>query len=160
MKPRRTYRVTVTMQREYSATISIKAASQAEADRKALAAFDRWACEAGCQALPLGFPPPWREHESTDREPGIDTLFRCVDCGEDKDGEYYMVADELWAASGLGPDDGMLCLVCLERRIGRRLAIGDFTALCPTTAAWQRHLAARETEQQDQLALVLARRSG
>ena len=87
----RTYRVTVKMLREYSATIAIRARSQAEADRTALAAFHKWACEEGCQALPLGFPPPWNEHESIDHEPEIDTRFRCVDCGKDtgESGEYY-----------------------------------------------------------------------
>jgi hypothetical protein len=143
MKAKRTYRVTVTMQREYSATISIRAGNPAEADRKALAAFDKWACDVGCQALPLGFPPPWHEHDSIDREPEIDTLFRCVDCGEEKDGEYYTVADEVWDASGLAPNGGMLCLACLERRIGRLLVFDDFTALCPSAAAWRGHLAAR-----------------
>ena len=43
MKAKRTYRVTVTRQRDYSATISIRAGSQAEADRKALAAFYKYA---------------------------------------------------------------------------------------------------------------------
>jgi hypothetical protein len=38
--------------------------------------------------------------------------FCCVDCGRCTlyGGEYYMVRDKLWVASGLGPDDGMLCL--------------------------------------------------
>ena len=148
---RRTYRVTVAMQREYSATISIRAGSQAEADRKALVAFNRWACEVGGQTLPLGFPPLWQEHDSADSEPEILTIFRCVDCGEDKDGEYYMVANEVWAASGLAPNSGMLCLACLERRIGRLLVPGDFTALWPSAAAWQRHLAARAGGEPDQV---------
>jgi hypothetical protein len=43
VKAKRTYRVTVTRQRDYSATISIRAGSQAEADRKALAAFYKYA---------------------------------------------------------------------------------------------------------------------
>jgi hypothetical protein len=70
--------------------------------------------------------------------------FHCVDCGEHKDGEYYMVTDELWAASGIAPHGGMLCLLCLERRIGRPLAGEDFTAKWPSKAAWDRHLAARK----------------
>jgi hypothetical protein len=146
MTSKRTYRVTVKRQREYSATISIRAGSQAEADRKALAAENRWACEEGYQALPLGFPPPWQEHDSIDREPEVCTLFRCVDCGEDKDGEYYTVPDGLWAASGLATNGGMLCLACLERRVGRPLVPEDFAALWPSAAAWQRHLAARQAQ--------------
>src|SRR5262245_42362542 len=67
--------------------------------------------------------------------------FRCVDCGKDTIDEYYMVADELWAASGGG--DGMLCLACLERRIGRKLALDDFTAMVPSPQVWKQHLARR-----------------
>jgi hypothetical protein len=70
--------------------------------------------------------------------------FRCVDCGYCTlcGGEYYMVADQLWAASGMKPDGGMLCLACLKRRIGRELGIGDFfRAKVPTRDAWQRHVA-------------------
>jgi len=71
--------------------------------------------------------------------------FGCVACGKDtnKSGEYYMVRDKVWAASGLGPHDGMLCLRCLERRIGREINIEDFAAQCPTLKAWNKHVAAR-----------------
>jgi hypothetical protein len=56
--------------------------------------------------------------------------FLCIDCGKDTiDDECYMVTDELWAASGVGPDGGMLCLACLERRTGRELTLADFTAI-------------------------------
>ena len=65
MTDKRTYRVTVTKLREYAATITIRAASQAAADRAALAAFNEFACEVGFQAMPLGLPPPWQEHESS-----------------------------------------------------------------------------------------------
>jgi hypothetical protein len=138
-----TYRVTVTMLREYSATIAIRARSQAEADRMALAAFNKWTCE-DCQTFALGIPSPWNENESVDHDPEIDTAFRCVDCGKDTGGgEYYMVGDDVWAASGLAPNGGMLCLGCLERRIGRLLTGEDFTALMPSLDVWERHLAAR-----------------
>jgi len=141
----RTYHITVTKLREYSATIAIRAKSQAEADRAAMAAFYKWACEEGYQVAPLGFPPPWKEHDSIDHEAHIDTTFRCVDCGKDtgESGEYYSVADTVWAASGLAPNGGMLCLACLERRIKRPLTPEDFTARCPTASAWERHVAAR-----------------
>lgn len=139
MKARRNYRVMVRLRREYSATTWVRAGSQAEADRKAMAAFYRWHGDGD-------FPPLWVKHEPSYYEPEIDTTFRCVDCGADKDGEYYMVADELWAASGMAPHGGMLCLACLDRRIGRLLVPGDFTALYPTRAAWQRHLATREMD--------------
>ena len=124
------------MLREYSATIAIRARSQADADRMAISAFYKWG----------GEPPPWNEHDNIDHEPEIDTRFRCVDCGKDtggETGEYYTVANDVWAASGLAPNGGMLCLACLERRIGRLLTVEDFTALCPLASAWERHLAAR-----------------
>jgi hypothetical protein len=49
--------------------------------------------------------------------------FCCIDCGKCTlcSGEYYMVKNELWAASGVEPNGGMLCLLDLERRIGRAL---------------------------------------
>ena len=70
----------------------------------------------------------------------------CLDCGLDtiRAGHYYMVSDHTWAASGCAPNAGMLCLACLERRISRPLSPGDFTAVWPSAAAWQRHLAARD----------------
>jgi hypothetical protein len=71
--------------------------------------------------------------------------FGCVDCGKDtnKSGEYYMVRDAIWATSGLAPHGGMLCLRCLEKRIGRELNVEEFTAKCPSLKAWEQHLAAR-----------------
>ena len=60
----------------------------------------------------------------------------CVDCGYVVRGvdwkdmhEYYNVHDDVWAASGLGPKDGMLCIGCLEDRIGRLMNKDDF-GLC------------------------------
>jgi hypothetical protein len=140
----RTYRVTVTMLREYSATAAIRAESQDEADRAALAAFDKWAVKEGYQVLPLGFPWPWDEHECFDYEPKLDTRFRCVDCGKDtsNSGEYYSVSDDVWDASGIAPDGGMLCLTCLETRIGRLLTAEDFR-MWPDAGVWERHIAAR-----------------
>jgi hypothetical protein len=154
--------VTVTMRREYSATIEIRAESQAAADRAALRRFEKWACDEGCQALPLGFPPPWKEHDSIDSDPEIDTRFRCVDCGKDtQGGEYYMVSDAAWAASGMESHGGMLCLADLERRIGRELTAQDFTCMWPSLEAWKRHLASRsanptEPESPEQLLLEFA----
>ena len=71
--------------------------------------------------------------------------FFCVDCGKNTlGGEYYMVRDELWAASGLEPNDGMLCLACLEKRIGRLLTLEDFAAVVPSRECWERHVAHRD----------------
>jgi hypothetical protein len=70
--------------------------------------------------------------------------FYCVDCGKNTlGGEYYAVSDDLWAASGVAPDGGMLCLACLETRIGRALTLDDFTAIVPSEECWERHVALR-----------------
>lgn len=70
--------------------------------------------------------------------------FLCVDCLEDTlGGEYYMVRNEVWAASGLGPNDGMLCLNCLTQRIGRTLRSEDFTSPYPSRESWQAYLQGR-----------------
>jgi hypothetical protein len=111
----------------------------------AISAFYKWACEEGTHGHSLGFPPPWNEHDNIDHEPEIDTAFRCVDCGKDtgESGEYYSVGDDVWAASGVAPNGGMLCLACLERRIGRLLTKQDFAGMWPNASAWERHIAAR-----------------
>jgi hypothetical protein len=53
--------------------------------------------------------------------------FRCSDCRVNTDivGEYYMVSDEVWQSARI--DSGMLCIGCLEGRLGRRLVRSDFT---------------------------------
>lgn len=65
----------------------------------------------------------------------------CDDCGVDTTPEppagweYYMVHDPVWAAAGMPvPDDpegfvgeGILCIGCLEKRLGRKLTPDDFT---------------------------------
>jgi hypothetical protein len=50
--------------------------------------------------------------------------FSCKDCASDYD-EYYMVQNDVWKACGAG--DGILCIGCLEKRIGRKLRRQDFT---------------------------------
>ncbi len=49
----------------------------------------------------------------------------CVDCGIDtiEIDEYYMVWNDIWPLEGRG----MLCIGCLENRLGRELTREDFT---------------------------------
>lgn len=54
-------------------------------------------------------------------------VFRCVDCGTNTMDEYYMVHDEVWSAAGMKKDGGMLCIGCLEGRLGRSLSAADFS---------------------------------
>ena len=46
-----------------------------------------------------------------------------------KEHEYYIVRDEIWARTGLKSQGGMLCIGCLEGRIGRKLSPTDFPDL-------------------------------
>lgn len=64
--------------------------------------------------------------------------FLCKDCGKDtRDGEYYMVCNRVWTAAGMRPHGGMLCLLCLMRRLGRVLQSADFTAVWPERELFQ-----------------------
>jgi hypothetical protein len=121
------FTVTIKVVREHFATIKLQAASQAEADEAALALY--WKGSDLTGSGPLGLPPPWVEHERREHDPEIDTGDRCVDCAENAGN--YMLSNELWAASDLGPRDGMLCLPYLARRVGRPMTF-DFTAELPT----------------------------
>lgn len=53
----------------------------------------------------------------------------CRDCGVNTKliGDYYMVHDEVWLSVGMDLYDGMLCIQCLESRLGRELTPADFT---------------------------------
>jgi hypothetical protein len=54
--------------------------------------------------------------------------FECLDCSRDTAvaREYYMVRKKLWLAANPS-GKGMLCVGCLEKRLGRRLTPTDFT---------------------------------
>ena len=63
----------------------------------------------------------------------------CVDCGvntapDEWRHEWYMVHDSVWCAAGMPRQDptqygvAILCIGCLEGRLGRRLTRDDFTA--------------------------------
>jgi hypothetical protein len=73
-------------------------------------------------------------------EPGCDGEqcyeFNCWDCTVNTlhTDEYYMVDDELWKTATIYADndnycgtDVMLCIGCLENRIGGKLTADDFT---------------------------------
>jgi hypothetical protein len=55
----------------------------------------------------------------------------CIDCDIDTlaTGQYYIVLKHVGAESGLEPQGGILCLDCLEKRIGRQLTTRDFGML-------------------------------
>ena len=55
-------------------------------------------------------------------------MFECAACGVNTlhINEYYMVTDEVWQAAW-PRQRGMLCIGCLENRLGRELTASDFT---------------------------------
>lgn len=53
-------------------------------------------------------------------------MFDCKDCSLDTTSEYYAVNSSLWKIAN--PEiDGMLCIGCLEYRLGQKLIASDFT---------------------------------
>lgn len=54
--------------------------------------------------------------------------FRCVDCDIDtgKAHEHYFVKNEVWFQV-MPTNKGMLCIGCIEARLGRQLTGDDFT---------------------------------
>jgi hypothetical protein len=56
--------------------------------------------------------------------------FDCLDCGVHtrRIDEFYMVTNEVWNSVCTNPSDanGMLCVGCIERRLGRTLKPDDF----------------------------------
>lgn len=56
------------------------------------------------------------------------TKWKCLDCKVDtgKIGEHYFVNTEVWL-SVVKSKNGMLCIGCLENRLGRVLTPADFT---------------------------------
>jgi hypothetical protein len=120
------------------------ALGQAEAEQRALDAFNKHATSVGLAIEPLGLPKSWWEEIPFHGDAEVDRSILCGDCGKNTaEGECYMLSHELWAATGLNPDDGMLCLSCLETRIGRPLTIDDFRAKDEAPFAWNQHVAKR-----------------
>lgn len=79
-------------------------------------------CDCGdCEGLP-GYP--WRAH----RGGGWDGRGPCGDCGTDTIAgrEFYMVTDALWERAQAAGAVDLLCIGCLEARLGRRLHAADF----------------------------------
>jgi hypothetical protein len=59
-----------------------------------------------------------------------DSNWLCLDCSKDTFDEYYGVHNHLWRrAVDRSQRHGMLCLSCLERRLGRSLRFEDFKSV-------------------------------
>jgi hypothetical protein len=81
----------------------------------------------------------WRPEE---REAVRERWERCAACKEPVTDDY-MLRDEVWLAAGgkLGPGGGVLHLRCVEKRLGRKLALEDFADVGINNAirwAWDR----------------------
>lgn len=65
-----------------------------------------------------------RQSVPADNDPG----FNCLDCHENTSrlDEYYMVTPQMWKTY-VPEHHGMLCIGCLEARVGRELIPSDFT---------------------------------
>jgi hypothetical protein len=65
--------------------------------------------------------------EIVDQELIDDRTFDCLDCGVDtvEIDEYYGLRSPVWLEAN-PTDDGMLCIGCVERRLGRQLVPTDF----------------------------------
>lgn len=64
-----------------------------------------------------------------EQESDLNARYHCAECGKD-DLDHYMVTNEVWQAAGMAEGrGGFLHLVCLERRLGRPLSLGDFPDL-------------------------------
>ncbi len=65
----------------------------------------------------------------------------CMDCGVNtfKTDEYYMVRRPLWLEATYDEGgNGMLCISCLENRIGRKLKKEDFPMHVPINETYLR----------------------
>lgn len=63
--------------------------------------------------------------------------FKCLDCRIDtgKAGEYYVLKTEVWLEAH-GSLKGMLCIGCLEKRLGRELTASDFSSALLNDPSW------------------------
>lgn len=53
--------------------------------------------------------------------------WQCVDCNKSTKLEHYFVKNEVWFGEAKMSEDGMLHVICLEKRILRLLGPEDFT---------------------------------
>lgn len=54
--------------------------------------------------------------------------WECSDCGEDTWMEYYMIRNPLWKLITTHNPARLLCIGCVEHRLGRKLTKLDFTS--------------------------------
>jgi hypothetical protein len=64
----------------------------------------------------------------------------CTDCGGStyRMREYYMVTKEVWKEATQNKKAHMLCIGCLEKRLGRELSNKDFGNYLLNTVDWNK----------------------
>jgi hypothetical protein len=67
--------------------------------------------------------------------------FMCQDCGHDcrEMGELYMVYHDVWEKALRHSTAQMLCVGCIEQRLGYTLNNSDFMKACPQNMDWGSH---------------------
>jgi len=68
--------------------------------------------------------------------------YHCKDCNKDcliNDKDYYVVTNEIWDHYGVSK--GMLCMDCLESRIGHKLTKDEILP-CILTEVWNSYTSA------------------
>ncbi len=68
--------------------------------------------------------------------------YLCTDCKKDTWNEYYMLYSRVWKKAN-PKGKGMLCIRCVENRLGRKLNKKDFTKLPINTVETKRSLKLR-----------------
>jgi hypothetical protein len=90
---------------------------------------DTWCCiDCGVNTAP-GFPTRVEMEQFFKAMKKAGALWAGPDHLEmtsDEHSEVYTVRAAVWKAAGMEPDDGCLCVGCLEKRIGRKLRPRDF----------------------------------
>jgi hypothetical protein len=88
---------------------------------------ESWNCiDCGCNTAP-GFPT--RLEVERAYKAGVlrrDGEMQPFNLCFDEYTEVYSVHSSIWAAAGMSPNGGCLCIGCLEQRLGRQLHPGDF----------------------------------
>lgn len=92
-------------------------------------------CET-CQAAQKHITPIVRQMQAVYAGKESPPIVPCDDCHEDVSGKIFMVHDPLWKQISDGQDPCILCILCAEKRLGRRFEIEDFQTDVRINTAW------------------------
>jgi hypothetical protein len=92
-------------------------------------------CET-CQAAQKHITPIVRQMQEIYAGKKSPPIVPCDDCREDVSGKIFMVHDALWNKINGGQEPCILCILCAEKRLGRRFKVEDFQPSPPCNAPW------------------------